>query len=191
VAVERYARLLAGAGIERGLLGPNEVARIWDRHLLNSAALAELAPRPCALVDVGSGGGLPGVVLGLMLPDCQVTLVEPLLRRSEFLTECVSTLGLANTTVCRARAEDLTGALTADVVTARAVAPLAKLVGWTWGLLRPGGILLAVKGACAEEELRAARPVLRRLGARDAAVLRVGGGRVDPAVTVVRVVKSR
>lgn len=190
-AVERYARMLAGAGIERGLLGPHEVSRIWERHLLNSGVVAELVPRPCSLVDVGSGAGLPGIVLGLLLPDCQVTLVEPLLRRSEFLAECVSALGLANTEVCRARAEDLAGTVSADVVTARAVAPLAKLVGWTWGLLRPGGTILAVKGARAEEEVSAARPVLRRLGAREVAVLRVGGGRVDPAATVVRVVKGR
>ena len=127
VAAEHYARLLAGPAVARGLIGPHEVPRLWERHLLNSAAVAELVPRPCSLVDLGSGAGLPGIVLALLLPDVAVTLLEPMLRRVRFLEECVADLGLANAQVCRGRAEDLAGQLAADVVTARAVAPLDRL----------------------------------------------------------------
>ena len=124
---EHYARLLAGPAVTRGLIGPHEVSRLWERHLLNSAAVAELVPRPCSLVDLGSGAGLPGIVLALLLPDVAVTLLEPMLRRVRFLEECVDDLGLENAQVCRGRAEDLAGQLAADVVTARAVAPLDRL----------------------------------------------------------------
>ena len=126
-AAERYARLLAGPAVARGLIGPHEVPRLWERHLLNSAAVAELVPHPGSLVDLGSGAGLPGIVLALLLPDVAVTLLEPMLRRVRFLEECVHDLGLENTQVCRGRAEDLAGQLAADVVTARAVAPLDRL----------------------------------------------------------------
>src|SRR5215467_6458020 len=126
-AAEHYARLLAGPGVTRGLIGPREVPRLWERHLLNSAAIAELIPHPCSLVDLGSGAGLPGIVLALLLPDVSVTLLEPMLRRVTFLSECVHALDLANAQVCRGRAEDLAGQLQADVVTARAVAPLDRL----------------------------------------------------------------
>jgi 16S rRNA (guanine527-N7)-methyltransferase len=183
---ERYAGLLAGPGVERGLIGPNEVPRLWERHLLNSAAVASLVPGPCSLVDLGSGAGLPGIVLALLLPGTDVTLLEPALRRAVFLEECVAELGLGNTRVCRARAEQAAGALRADVVTARAVAPLERLAALALGLLKPGGIVLAVKGAKAEAEVRAAREALRRLGVRDVEVLVAGRGKVDPAATVVR-----
>jgi len=188
---ERYASLLAGPGVERGLIGPNEVPRLWERHLLNSAAVASLVPGPCSLVDLGSGAGLPGIVLALLLPDTDVTLLEPALRRTIFLEECVAELGLSNATVWRARAEQAAGALAADVVTARAVAPLDRLAALALGLLRPGGMVLAVKGAKAEAEVAAARAALRRLGVRDVEVLMAGGGKVDPAVTVVRLTASR
>jgi 16S rRNA (guanine527-N7)-methyltransferase len=185
-AAEKYARLLAGPGVERGLIGPHEIPRLWERHLLNSAVIADLVPRPCALVDLGSGAGLPGVVLALLLPDCQVTLLEPMLRRTVFLTECVSSLGLANVRVLRGRAEEFAGKLAADVVTARAVAPLDRLAALALGLLRPGGMVLAVKGARAQEEVAAARKTLRALGVRETSVLHAGEGKVDPAATVVR-----
>ncbi len=184
--VERYASLLAGAGVERGLLGPNEVPRLWERHLLNSAVIAELVPRPCSLVDLGSGAGLPGIVLALVLPDVEVVLLEPALRRAAFLDECVVELALGNARVVRARAEQMTGELAADVVTARAVAPLDRLAAMALGLLKPGGILLAVKGAKAAEEIRDAERALSRLGVRDVTVLTAGSGKVDPAATVVR-----
>jgi len=183
---ERYAELLAGPGVERGLLGPNEVPRLWERHLLNSAAVATLIPGPCSVVDLGSGAGLPGIVLALLLPGVDVTLLEPALRRTIFLEECVAELGLGNARVWRARAEQAAGELTADVVTARAVAPLDRLAALALGLLKPGGIVLAVKGAKAKAEVRAARDALRRLGVQGVEVLAAGRGKVDPAATVVR-----
>ena len=183
---ERYAELLAGPAVERGLIGPNEVPRLWERHLLNSAAVAGLVPQPCSLVDLGSGAGLPGIVLALLLPDADVTLLEPAQRRTVFLEECVAELGLGNARVWRARAEQAAGALAADVVTARAVAPLDRLAALALGILKPGGIVLAVKGAKAKAEVRAASEALRRLGVREVQVLVAGGGKVDPAATVVR-----
>jgi 16S rRNA (guanine527-N7)-methyltransferase len=187
-AAERYARLLAGPGVTRGLLGPREVPRLWTRHLLNSAAIADLVPRPSTLIDLGSGAGLPGIVLALLLPDVTVTLVERMQRRSIFLTECIEELHLSNTRVCQATAEELAGKIAADVVTARAVAPLDRLAGLAAGLVRPGGLILAIKGASVDDEVARARPVLRRLGMRDVAVMRAGEGKVDRAATVVRLV---
>jgi 16S rRNA (guanine527-N7)-methyltransferase len=188
---ERYVQLLAGPGVIRGLLGPREVPRLWTRHVLNCAAVADLVPRPSALIDLGSGAGLPGIVLALLLPDVQVTLLERMERRSLFLDECVQELGLRNAQVYRATAEEVAGKLAADVVTARAVAPLDRLAGLAAGLVRPGGLILAIKGAAAEEEVAQARPVLRRLGMRDVAVVRAGDGKVDRAATVVRMVAGR
>jgi 16S rRNA (guanine527-N7)-methyltransferase len=188
---ERYVQMLAGPGVIRGLLGPREVPRLWTRHMLNCAAVADLVPRPSALIDLGSGAGLPGIVLALLLPDVQVTLLERMERRSLFLDECVQELGLRNAQVYRATAEEVAGKLAADVVTARAVAPLDRLAGLAAGLVRPGGLILAVKGAAAEEEVAQARPVLRRLGMREVAVVRAGDGKVDRAATVVRMVAGR
>ena len=186
---ERYAELLATDGVTRGLIGPRETARLWDRHLLNCALVAELVPDRGELVDIGSGAGLPGVVLAMLRPSLQVILLEPLLRRSVFLEECVRELDLPNVTVIRARAEEKAAArIRADVATARAVAPLEKLVGWAAGLLRPGGELIAIKGQSAADELEAAKPVLDRLGVRSAEVLQAGNGRVVSATTIVRVV---
>jgi 16S rRNA (guanine527-N7)-methyltransferase len=184
----RFAELLATDGVQRGLVGPRETPRLWDRHLLNCAVVAELLPDRGDLVDIGSGAGLPGVVLAMLRPDMRVVLLEPMLRRSAFLEECVAELDLPNTNVVRGRAEDLARDIKADIATARAVAPLDRLAGWAAGLLRPGGQLLAIKGQSAEQELAAARPVLSRLRVRSAEVLRVGNGSVVPATTVVRVV---
>jgi 16S rRNA (guanine527-N7)-methyltransferase len=184
-AAVRYAAILATRGVEQGLLGPREVPRLWDRHLLNCAVVAELIERRRGtLLDLGSGAGLPGLVLAMVLPDTAVTLLEPMERRCRFLTECVTELGLANVSVLRGRAEDIT--LRTDVVTARAVAPLPRLAELAMGVVRPGGMILAIKGRTAAEELRAAGPVLRRIGARDARVVRAGHGKVIPATTVVR-----
>ena len=184
----RYAELLATDGVTRGLIGPRETDRLWERHLMNCAVLAELLPEHGQLVDIGSGAGLPGIVLAMLRPSIEVTLLEPLLRRSVFLEECVAELGLANAAVLRARAEDKAGQRRADIATARAVAPLDRLAGWAAGLLRPGGQLLAIKGQSAEAELAAAGPVLARLGVRSAEVLQARHGRVVSATTVVRVV---
>jgi 16S rRNA (guanine527-N7)-methyltransferase len=185
----RYAELLATDGVTCGLIGPRETERLWDRHLLNCAVVSELLPERGVLVDIGSGAGLPGVVLAMLRPSLRVILLEPLLRRSVFLEECVAELALSNATVLRARAEDKAAAhIEADFATARAVAPLDRLAGWAVRLLRPGGQLLAIKGQSADEEITAAQPVLSRLGVRSAEVLQAGHGRVVMATTVVRVV---
>jgi 16S rRNA (guanine527-N7)-methyltransferase len=183
---ERYAALLAGPAVQRGLLGPGEAARLWDRHLINCAVVAELVPSPSSLIDLGSGPGLPGIVFAMLLPEVSVTLLEPMARRVTFLQECVAELGLANAEVVRGRAEDMAGQLTADVVASRAVAPMDKLAGLAMGLVKPGGLVLAIKGASAEDEVSRARSELRRLGASDVEVLQAGNGKVDPAATVVR-----
>jgi 16S rRNA (guanine527-N7)-methyltransferase len=190
-AAEQYVRMLAGPGVDWGLLGPREVPRLWTRHVLNCAALTDLVPSPATLVDLGSGAGLPGIVLALLLPDVQVTLLERMERRAKFLTQCVAELNLGNTRVLRASSEEVAGQLGADVVTARAVAPLGRLAGLAAGLVRPGGLILAIKGATADKEVAEARPVLRRLGMREVAVVRAGDGKVDRAATVVRLIAGR
>jgi 16S rRNA (guanine527-N7)-methyltransferase len=182
---QAFARVLATRGVEQGLIGPHEVPRLWDRHLLNCAVVAELiGARYRTLVDIGSGAGLPGLVLAMVRPELSVTLLEPMERRCRFLSECVAELGLANVTVLRGRAEETD--LRADVATARAVAPLDRLAELAIGLVRPGGMVLAIKGRTAADELKKARPILRRIGARSAEVVRAGQGKVDPATTVVR-----
>jgi 16S rRNA (guanine527-N7)-methyltransferase len=190
-AAEQYVRMLAGPGVVWGLLGPREVPRLWTRHVLNCAALTDLVPSPSTLVDLGSGAGLPGIVLALLLPDVQVTLLERMERRAKFLTQCVADLRLGNASVLRASAEEVVGRVNADVVTARAVAPLGRLAGLAAGLVRPGGLILAIKGATADQEVAEARPVLGRLGMREVAVVRVGDGKVDRAATVVRLIAGR
>jgi 16S rRNA (guanine527-N7)-methyltransferase len=198
---QRYAKLLAGPGVERGLLGPREAQKVWERHLLNSAVIAELVPAwPLAnslaaaeqarsvLADIGSGAGLPGLVLAMVLPAFSVILVEPMERRTTFLTDCIEELGLSNVEVRRGRAEDLAGEIAADVVTARAVARLDRLAGLAAGLARPGGLVLAVKGARARQELDEAMPVLRRLSANEIEVVCAGTGVVSQPTTVVRFV---
>lgn len=170
-----YADRLAGDGVLRGLIGPREVPRLWDRHLINCGLIAsELEPGD-RVADVGSGAGLPGLVLAILRPDVSVTLIEPMLRRATFLSEAIDGLALSTVTVRRDRAEDvrdLAGSF--DVVTARAVAPLEKLAGWTVPLLRPGGRLLALKGSSAPAELAAAGPALAALGVGDAEIRRFG-----------------
>jgi 16S rRNA (guanine527-N7)-methyltransferase len=184
----RYAELLAGPGVERGLIGPREAARLWDRHLMNCAAVAELVPHPSSVIDLGSGAGLPGIVLAMLLPDSRVILLEPMARRAAFLDESVRELALGNAEVRRGRAEEMAGRLVADVVTARAVAPMDRLAGLALGLVRPGGMVLAIKGTGAERELAAAGPVLTRLGVQDAAVVHAGRGKVSPPPAVIRMI---
>lgn len=192
-----YAEMLAGAGTERGLLGPREVPRLWERHLLNCAVLSELIPARARVADVGSGAGLPGVVLAIARPDLQVTLIEPLLRRTTFLEEVVAELALEQATVLRARAEEAAGSAPGaegasyDVVTSRAVAPLDRLSRWCLPLTRPGGVMLAMKGSSAPEEIQDARSAIRRLGGAEPEVLSVGAGAVETTVTVVRVLRER
>ncbi|MFG3202325.1 16S rRNA (guanine(527)-N(7))-methyltransferase RsmG [Streptomyces sp. NPDC048192] len=184
----RYAELLAEAGVQRGLIGPREVPRLWERHLLNCAVLSEAVPEGVTVCDVGSGAGLPGIPLALVRDDLNITLLEPLLRRTNFLTEVVELLGLDHVTVVRGRAEEVLGKLPpVHVVTARAVAPLDRLAAWGIPLLRPYGEMLALKGDTAEEELKAAATALSKLGAVETSILHVGEGIVDPMSTVVRV----
>lgn len=186
---ERYVDWLVGAGVERGLLGPREVDRVWPRHLVNCAVLARFLPeRPHSLCDLGSGAGLPGLVLALQRPDVDVVLLEPLLRRTTFLQEVVDDLGLGNVTVVRARAEEYARSAPGhDVVVARAVAPLSRLVGWALPLLRPGGLLLALKGESAAAELTDAAASLRPPQVTAAEVHPVAeGGTVTQVVRIVR-----
>ncbi len=193
VPLTGYADLLAGPGTERGLIGPREIPRIWDRHILNCAVVADpalgLIPAESVVADVGSGAGLPGLVWALVRPDIKVILVEPLLRRATFLTEAVAELGVADrVVVVRARAEDLPGRADwagADIVTARAVASMDKLVGWTLPLARSGGTLVALKGASAQEEVDAAGPAMAAAGVVEVEVRTVGAGVVNPLTTVV------
>lgn len=188
--LSRYAAVLAGAGVERGLLGPREAQRVWSRHVANSAVLEELVPTGVRVVDVGSGAGLPGIPLALVRPDLTVILVEPLLRRATFLSEVLAQLGLGDRVeVRRTRAEDVSDPV-ADVVTARAVAPLERLAGWALPLVPNGGTLLALKGSTATAEAAAATPALRRLGGGEPAVVQCGVGVVDPPTTVVRVQRT-
>jgi 16S rRNA (guanine527-N7)-methyltransferase len=179
---ERFAELLATTGVERGLIGPREVDRLWQRHLLNCASLADLVPLHAGVADVGSGAGLPGIVLALQRPDLELTLVEPLLRRATFMTEVVADLELPRVTVVRARAEDLVGELVVDVAVARALAPLDRLARWTVPLVGLPGCVLALKGAQVSAELEAAAPVLDALEVQaEILVLEVGG---DPTRVV-------
>ena len=183
----RYTELLATEGVLRGLIGPREAPRLWERHVLNSAVLGEAIPEGASVCDIGTGAGLPGLVLAIGRPDVAVTLVEPLLRRTTFLDEVVSELGLSHVTVVRGRAEDLHGAATFDVVTSRAVAPLERLLGWSMPLVGPTGATVAMKGRSIHEEIAQAQDFLTawRCGAPE--VIEVGVGLVDPPTTVVRV----
>ncbi len=180
-------RILAGAGIERGLLGRPRFRRLWERHLLNSAAVAELVGDDETVADVGSGAGLPGIPLALARPAARVTLIEPLLRRADFLKEVVDELGL-DVAVVRGRAEERdvheqVGEM--DAVTSRAVASLDKLAKWSLPLLREGGRMLAMKGDRAEEEVGEHRRALNSLGAVDVGVVKCGVDYLTPPATVV------
>ncbi len=191
--LERFEEILATTGVERGLIGPREVPRLWERHVLNCLVVADpaitLVPEGSTVADVGSGAGLPGVVWSIARPDITMVLVEPLLRRSTFLTEVIDEFGIGeHASVVRARAEELirtSGWQGVDIVTARAVAPLERLLGWTVPLLRPGGHLVALKGLSASEEIEAAQVVADQVGITGLRVMSVGGEILDPATSVV------
>lgn len=183
-ALRQYEHRLGTVGLERGLIGPREVDRLWDRHILNSAVLEACVPEGADVIDVGSGAGLPGIPLALVRPDLRVTLLEPLLRRSIFLEEAVAELKLGDRVqVVRGRAEDKLVA-PAQIVTARAVAALDKLLLWCWPLVRPGGSLVALKGERAQEEIDAAAPRLKKLGVT--ATIRTVGNTTAVIVTSSR-----
>ncbi|MGB8020469.1 MAG: 16S rRNA (guanine(527)-N(7))-methyltransferase RsmG [Candidatus Nanopelagicales bacterium] len=184
-----YVDILVGVGVERGVVGPREVPRIWPRHIANCAVVAQEArteiPDGSSVADVGSGAGLPGLVWAIVRPGLTVTLIEPLLRRATFLNEVVDELGLAGRVhVLRVRAEDVR-AVEFDVVTARAVARLDRLAAWTLPLVRIGGLVVALKGTAAQAEASEARVVIRRHGGQDPVIRHFGTGVVDPPTTAV------
>ncbi|MES8395901.1 16S rRNA (guanine(527)-N(7))-methyltransferase RsmG [Cutibacterium acnes] len=184
--IRQYVDMLVSRGVDWGLIGPREIGRLWERHILNSIALESLIPEGCRVADVGSGAGLPGIPLAILRPDLEMTLIEPMLRRSNFLTEALDELGLDDrVTVVRGRAEDAD--LHVDVVVSRAVAKLATLINWTADLIVESGSLLALKGQSADDEVVKAKKELskRRLSAE---VLLI---RADPAADVTRAVRVR
>ena len=181
---ERYHASLADVASARGFIGPREVPRLWDRHILNCAVIEKLMPENATLIDVGSGAGLPGIALAIARPDLQVTLVEALLKRSKYLNEVVEELGLNNVTVVRGRAEEghiKRAVQGADIVTSRAVAPLGKLAQWSLPLVKKGGEMIAMKGDSVGEELERDEALIAKAGGGNAEVLEVEG------TTVIRV----
>jgi len=185
---ERFTAILTDSGVTHGLIGPREVPRLWERHVLNCAVIHPAIPAGQMVIDVGSGAGLPGLALAIARPDLDVHLIEPMLRRTNWLSMVVEDLGLTNATVHRGRAEEFWGVLSAPIVTARAVARLSELAAWCLPLLLPGGSLLAIKGSSVTEEVEADRAVLRRLGAIDEVIESFGSGIVEQETTVLRVV---
>lgn len=185
----RYVQLLAETGIAHGLIGPRERPRLWDRHVINCALISPAFGPDSAVIDVGSGAGLPGIVLAIMRPDLHVLLVERLHRRTIWLQRTLDELALPNVEVHLGRAESLWNSALVDHVTARAVARLQTLAGWCLPLLRPGGSLLAIKGENAQSELDADRDALVRLGAVELGVERYSAGGQDaPGTVLVRIV---
>ncbi|MBK4138027.1 16S rRNA (guanine(527)-N(7))-methyltransferase RsmG [Corynebacterium macginleyi] len=181
---QEYHDSLATDGSTRGFIGPREVPRLWERHILNCAVIEHVIPKGATVIDVGSGAGLPGIPLAIARPDLHITLIEPLLKRYNYLNEVTEKLGLDNVTVLRGRAEEgpiKKAVAGADVVTSRAVAPLGKLAKWSLPLVRKGGEMIALKGSSVHEELE-----------RDAAdIERAGGGKAEVTTvhgtTIIRV----
>lgn len=161
-AAEHYGTMLAEEGELRGLIGPREVPRLWRRHILNSAAVGGFLPSAGTVADIGSGAGLPGIVLAIMRPDLDFTLIEPMERRVEWLTEVVDELDLDNVRILRGRAEELHRKERFTAVTARAVAAMDKLLRFSMPLVEPGGRLLALKGERVHEEIDKATYVLKK-----------------------------
>lgn len=186
-----FAAMLSEEGVTRGLIGPREVPRIWERHILNSSAVAPFLPAEGTVVDVGSGAGFPGIVLACMRPDLPIVLLEPMDRRVTWLREVAVALELTSTEVVRGRAEDVHGTLSATVATARAVAPMDRLARWLLPLLHPGGVLLAMKGDRAPDEVTAARTTITHLGGGDPQILRAPTVTGAEATTIVRIEKIR
>ncbi|TXJ07006.1 MAG: 16S rRNA (guanine(527)-N(7))-methyltransferase RsmG [Aeromicrobium sp.] len=186
--VERYAGILETQGVERGLIGPREVDRLWERHLLNSALMLSRVPLGSTVADIGTGAGLPGLVWAITRPDLTVTLVEPLLRRATFLQEVIDALDIQNARVLRARAEEVDE--TFDVVTARAVAALPKLSKWCMPLVAPRGLFLPLKGQSAAAEVEESRSLLKRLGASAIDIVTYSSS-TDPSQSVTLVEISK
>ncbi|WP_235831378.1 16S rRNA (guanine(527)-N(7))-methyltransferase RsmG [Gordonia zhaorongruii] len=183
-----YARVLTEEGVLRGLIGPSELSRLWTRHILNCGVLGEVIEDGSSVFDIGSGAGLPGIPLAVARPDIDITLIEPLLRRTTFLDEIVERLGLNNVTVVRGRAEEkavLAKVGTADVVTSRAVAPLERLADWSAPLIRVGGRLVALKGRSVAEEIERDRTAVKKAGLVDLTVTQCGGDVLDEPTTLL------
>lgn len=187
---EAFTAILADTGVSHGLIGPREVPILWERHVLNCAVIEDAFEADARVVDVGSGAGLPGIAVAIARPDLDIHLVEPMLRRTEWLTTTVADLGLDNVTVHRGRAEEFHDVLLARYVTARAVARLDKLARWCLPLVTPGGSMIAMKGRAAAEELESATKVLRRLGVTSSRVTPHGDGLVDEPTLTVDSVKA-
>jgi 16S rRNA (guanine527-N7)-methyltransferase len=183
--VRTFARNLAEQGEKRGLIGPREPGRLWSRHILNSGVLAEVL-RPGHVIDVGSGGGLPGIVVAIARPDVQFTLIEPMERRTAWLDEQVRELGLVNVTVCRARAQEAPFGETGDQVTARAVSALRTLIPLVVPLVKPGGELILMKGENAPQELKDAHKQIARYGLTDVRVVTLGADVLEQPTWIVR-----
>lgn len=184
---EQYAELLAGSGVVRGLIGPREAPRLWERHILNCAVITELIDPDSTVVDIGSGAGLPGLVIAIRRPDVSVTLIEPLLRRVRWLDEVVDELELGNVTVARGRAETLWDEVApADVVTSRAVSALENLAVWSVPLVRPGGWWLPMKGASVADEIAESRDLLASVGVTEIDVVECGADVLDEPTIVAR-----
>ncbi|WP_402463783.1 16S rRNA (guanine(527)-N(7))-methyltransferase RsmG [Isoptericola aurantiacus] len=183
-----YYEMLRDEGERRGLIGPREVERLWERHLLNSAAVTAHIGEATSVADIGSGAGLPGIVIAIMRPDAAVHLVEPMERRTQWLDEVVATLDLSNVSVKHGRAEEYDGALEVDAVTSRAVAPLSKLARMSLPLVRPGGEMVVLKGRNVEREIEPARKVLRRFRASEPEILE---GTTVPGVESTTIVRVR
>lgn len=185
-AARQYAGELAASGEERGLIGPDELPRLWTRHILNCAVAAPLFPSGGRVGDVGSGAGLPGLVLAIARPDVSWILIEPMERRVAWLEEQIDKLGLTNVDVLRARAEEAGVEGVLDAVTARAVSALRKLIPWTAPLVRDGGELILFKGVNAQAEIDAAAKQIRRFRVTNVRVEELGAGTLAESTRVVR-----
>ncbi|WP_069385532.1 16S rRNA (guanine(527)-N(7))-methyltransferase RsmG [Cellulosimicrobium cellulans] len=188
--VEAFAERLRVEGELRGLIGPREVDRIWDRHILNSAAVVPFLPTSGLIADVGSGAGLPGIVVAAMRPDASLYLIEPMERRCAWLTEIATNLALPNVEVKRGRAEEYHGAFECDAVTSRAVAALDKLARISLPLVRPGGAMVVLKGRNVAKEVDPARKVVRKLKGAEPEILDASTVPGVESTTVVRIVRQ-
>lgn len=186
---QAYHDSLATTAAERGFIGPKEVSRLWSRHILNCAVIAEAFAEGESVADIGSGAGLPGIPLAIARPDLSVTLIEPLLKRSTYLSEVTEELGLDNVTVIRGRAEEQKNMLF-DAVTSRAVAPLGKLAGWSLPLVRPGGAMVAMKGSSISEELERNAKIIAKAGGADAEIFTAGEDVLEQPTTLIRISRA-
>lgn len=184
--MERYVAHLCDTGVSHGLIGPREVPRIWERHVLNCAVVHPGIADHASVADIGAGAGLPGLVLAIARPDLQMTLVEPLLRRTIWLESVIDDMELDNVQVRRARADELWGDAEYDVVTSRAVARLSELARWSLPLVKAEGAMFVLKGSRAAEEIDEDAAVLERLRVADAHIQEWGVGVVDPPTVTIR-----